>query len=71
MVGGKILNNKLSNNEIFCINNDPNEDTEQAPVMIEHDGKRYIYAVWYQYEPIRKNKGIAIWREGVLRANGG
>lgn len=62
-VGGKIVNNSLLKKEIFCVNSFPSEDTEQAPVMIEHNGERYIYAAWYQYEPIRKNRGIAIWKE--------
>ena len=70
-VGGKIVNNFLSKKEVYCINHLPNGDIEQAPVMIEHGGERYIYAAWYQYEPIRKNKGIAIWKEDVASANRG
>lgn len=70
-VGGKIVNSSLSKKEVFCINNLPNGDIEQAPVMIEHNGERYIYATWYQYEPVRRNKGLAIWKEGLQNANGG
>lgn len=71
IVGGKIVNSSLSKKEVFCINNLPNGDIEQAPVMIEHNGERYIYATWYQYEPVRINKGLAIWKEGLQNANGG
>ena len=70
-VGGKMVNNSLLKKEIFCINNSPNEDKEQCPILIEHDGERYIYAAWYQYDPLRKNKGVAIWKEDVSRANRG
>lgn len=63
-VGG-ILNEEgdLSEKLILCINSLPDGDIEQAPVMIEHNGERYIYAAWYQYEPVRKNKGIGLWQE--------
>lgn len=63
-VGG-VLNQdrQLSEKQLLCINNYADGDVEQAPVMIEHNGERYIYAAWYQYDPMRKNKGIAIWQE--------
>lgn len=63
-VGG-ILNGErgLSEKHVLCINSLTDGDIEQAPVMIEHNGERYIYAAWYQYEPERKNNGIAIWQE--------
>lgn len=70
-VGGKIVNNSLLKKELFCVNSFPYEDTEQAPVMIEHKGERYIYAAWYQYEPVRRNKGVAIWKENLQSANRG
>lgn len=64
-VGGRLNSDgMLAEKKVYCINYSDIEDTEQAPVMIEHSGLRYIYATWYQYEPIRKNKGIAIWRQG-------
>ncbi len=62
-VGGVIGEYGILKKQIYCVNHLRTEDTEQAPVMIEHDGKRYIYATWYQYEPERRNKGIAIWEE--------
>lgn len=71
-VGG-ILNEdgRLSGEQVLCVNTHNNGDVEQAPVMIERNGQRYIYAAWYQYEPVRKNKGIAIWREDADCAKGG
>jgi len=62
-VGGYIRNGKLDNKHILAINEWNEGDTEQAPVMIQHNGRKYIYAVWYQYEPVRKNKGLAVWQE--------
>ena len=63
-VGGIINAERgLSKKHILCVNNLTDGDIEQAPVMIEHNGERYIYAAWYQYEPERKNKGVAIWKE--------
>ena len=71
-VGG-VLNEErgLSEKQILCVNNLTDGDIEQAPVMIEHKGERYIYAAWYQYEPVRKNKGVAIWKEDTNCAKGG
>lgn len=64
-VGGKLdKDGRLIVKNVLCINTMLNGDTEQAPVMIEQNGKYYIYATWYQYEPIRKSKGIAIWKKG-------
>lgn len=63
-VGGKLKpNGTLLEKRVYCINDRDNEDIEQAPVMIEHNGEKYIYAAWYQFEPERRNKGIAIWQE--------
>lgn len=69
-VGGKPVDGKITDKRVLCACSSPDYDTEQAPVMIEHDGIRYIYATWYQYEPERKNKGIAIWRENANNAKG-
>ena len=64
-VGG-IINQQgtIDKKQVFCMNRLLYNDIEQAPVMIEHNGERYIYATWYEYEPKRKNKGVAIWEEG-------
>ena len=65
-VGGRLKpDGTLEEMRVYCINYGDTEDIEQAPVMIEHNGEKYIYAAWYQFEPERKNKGIAIWREQV------
>lgn len=71
-VGG-LINEEgvLENKAVYCINYSHTQDIEQAPVMIERNGIRYIYATWYQYEPVRKNRGIAIWREDTIIAKGG
>ncbi len=70
---GGILNHNglLEEKSIYCINNSEYEDVEQCPIMIEYDGERYIYAAWYQYEPVRGNKGMAIWKEDLQSANRG
>ncbi|MBO4690645.1 MAG: hypothetical protein J5621_07200 [Paludibacteraceae bacterium] len=57
----QFINGQLENKQILCINKNSDSDAEQCPIMIENNGKQYIYAVWYQYDPIRKNKGVAIW----------
>lgn len=62
-VGGYIKDGKLDKKRVLAIDDWKEGDTEQCPIMIERDGKRYIYAAWYQYKPVRKNKGIAIWEE--------
>jgi hypothetical protein len=36
-------------------------DTEQCPILIKKNGIYIFYAVHYEYEPMRKNLGIAIW----------
>lgn len=41
-------------------------DMTQCPILLKHDGKYMFFAVWYQYGPIRKNKGIAIWEGNSL-----
>lgn len=58
----------LAQRQVYCCNYSNEVDFVQAPVMIEYKGERYIYATWYQYEPERKNKGIAIWKEDTLCA---
>lgn len=66
--GGILSGGKLLEKRVYATNVLPNGDTEQCPILIEHNGKKYIYAVWYQYEPERKNMGIAIW-EGTSVVN--
>lgn len=61
-VGGWIENGKLENKHVLCTNNGHEGDKEQCPILIKHDGMYLIYGAWYQYEPERKNMGIAIWK---------
>lgn len=61
----------IERKNIYCINKLSTQDMEQAPVMIEHDGVRYIYATWYQYEPKRINRGIALWCQVAAARMGG
>ena len=61
-VGGIIEDGKQIQKQVYAINTSEYGDIEQCPILIEHDGNYYIYATWYQYEPKRKNKGIAIWK---------
>lgn len=71
-VGGRINENgTLENKAVYCVNYSHTQDMEQAPVMIEHDGIRYIYATWYQYEPKRINRGIALWCQVAAARMGG
>ena len=62
IVGGRIKDGKLLKKHIFAINEWNEGDTVQCPILVERDDMYYIYAAWYQYEPERKNMGIAIWR---------
>ena len=62
-VGGCLKNGKLDKKRVLAINQWKNGDTEQCPIMIERDGKRYIYAAWYEWEPKRRNRGVAIWEQ--------
>ena len=64
VVGGNLEGGALDN--IYCINYSRLEDTDQCPIMIKRDDKYYIYAAWYQYAPVRKNLGIAIWKGASL-----
>lgn len=59
-VGGLIRNNKVEK-RVYAINKWKEGDTEQAPVMIVNSDKYLMYASWYQYEPFRSNRGVAIW----------
>jgi hypothetical protein len=62
VVGGQISQGKLIGKKIFAISTWNEGDTIQCPILVEHNGFYYIYAAWYQYEPVRKNLGIAIWK---------
>ena len=51
----------FSQKRIYMTNPAPDYDLEQCPILMKHNGKYWFYAAWYQYEPIRKGRGIAIW----------
>lgn len=62
IVGGRIEDGQLLKKQIFAVNAWKDGDTVQCPIMMERNGEYYIYAAWYQYEPIRKNMGVAMWK---------
>lgn len=65
--GGRIeKDGRLRDIQSFICNDRKSEDMTQCPIMMKHNGKYLFYAVWYQYEPHRKNKGIAIWESTSL-----
>jgi len=51
----------FSTKKVYLIQQNPNFDAEQAPVLLNKKNKYYFYASYYQYNPKRINKGIAIW----------
>lgn len=64
VVGRKVVQDDIGtdvDNSIYITNSWKKGDLTQCPILMKHDGKYFFYASWYQYEPERKNKGIAIW----------
>lgn len=47
--------------QVYLTDNNPDKDTEQCPIVIKRNNNYFFYAVHYQYKPIRKSLGIAIW----------
>jgi len=41
-------------------------DTQQCPILIKIENKYFFYTVNYQYKPVRKNIGVAIWESDSL-----
>lgn len=41
-------------------------DKEMCPILLKHLDKYYFYATWYQFQPEKKNLGIAIWEGSSL-----
>ena len=62
VVGGFLENGRLKRKLIYAINSWEQGDHIQCPIIMEHKGQYYIYAACYQYEPKRRNVGVAIWR---------
>ena len=63
-VGGILQNGKIENVQVYTTNTSLNYDLQQCPILFENTNvdSFYIYAAWYQYNPNRIGKGIAIWR---------
>lgn len=63
-VGGMLQNGKIENVQVYTTNTSYDYDVQQCPILFENIcvDSFYIYAAWYQYEPNRIGKGIAIWR---------
>jgi len=53
--------NDFSPLQVYLTDNNPDKDTEQCPILIKRDDKYLFYATHYQYKPVRKNIGLAIW----------
>lgn len=68
VVGNSIKGNKptITERNEYLTNSYDGVDVTQCPILLKYDGKYMFYAVWYQYEPGRKNKGIAIWEGSSL-----
>lgn len=66
ITGGKLDAVCKGEQLVFMVNSCSKEDYALCPILIQHDGKYRFYATWYQYEPERTNKGIAIWEGGRL-----
>lgn len=70
VLGGKFVgtNECVLDNHLYIWNNWSGGDLTQCPILMKHNGKYLFYAAWYQYEPTREGKGIAIW-EGTSLDN--
>jgi len=68
VLGGRVVGGQLIDVQQYIYNTWSEGDVTQCPILMRHDGKYLFYAAWYQYEPERKNKGIAIW-EGTSLAH--
>lgn len=56
----------FSDVKVYLTNDWKSGDYTQCPILMKHNGKYWFYAAWYQYEPIRKGRGIAIWKGSSL-----
>lgn len=56
----------FSDFKVYLTNDWKDGDYTQCPILMKHNGKYWFYAAWYQYEPIRKGRGIAIWKGSSL-----
>jgi hypothetical protein len=58
----------FSDKLVYLINRWKDGDTELCPILIKINGIYCFYCEWHQFNPIRENKGIAIW-EGTSLIN--
>lgn len=71
-VGGILRNGRVENINVYATNISSDYDVQQCPILMKHKMAKqipsnqidafFIYAAWYQYEPERKSKGLAIWQ---------
>lgn len=59
---------EFSSVKVYLTDNCADEDKEQCPILIKRGSRYLFYAVHYQYQPIRQNKGIAIWEGTSLES---
>lgn len=52
----------FSEKRIFAKEISATIDSEMCPIVINHNGETKLYATYYQFEPERKNLGLAIWK---------
>jgi len=52
--------------KVYLTQKGKNYDMEQCPILIKRKNKYLFYAAYYQYEPVRKNLGLAIWEGNSL-----
>lgn len=56
----------FSAKQVYLKNVYLNGDVNQCPIVIKKDGLYFFYAAWYQYEPMRRSNGLAIWSGSSL-----
>ena len=69
VIGGKIGDYdtmRFIEKHVYIYNNWHQGDLIQCPILMRHNGEYLFYAVWYQYWPKRKNRGVAIWEGSSL-----
>lgn len=52
---------KFSPLQVYLTETESDMDREQCPILIKRNDKYFFYAVHYQYKPVRKSLGIALW----------
>ena len=68
-VGGFLKDGKLTEKRVMAVNYASHYDLELCPIIFDGGvqcldnryGRMVMYAAWYQYQPKRLNKGVALW----------